>query len=219
MTEQDDQIFLKRFGLIITGLAVFAVVLVFAGIQMNNRLAVSDNPSKGEATVQRIKPIFAVYTDQSGRAAAQATAEETDESQQQMAAEEGDDSQEQQAAVEEADESQQQQMAAEEGDDSQEQQAAAEEAADSAQQQVAFGGSMDGEMIYNSACQACHMSGAAGAPLLVAAQWEDRLDKGKDTLVSHAINGFNAMPAKGGRTDLSDEQVRASVEYMLAEIE
>ena len=74
-------------------------------------------------------------------------------------------------------------------------------------------------MIYNSACQACHMSGAAGAPLLVAAQWEDRLDKGKDTLVSHAINGFNAMPAKGGRTDLSDEQVRASVEYMLAEIE
>ena len=104
-------------------------------------------------------------------------------------------------------------------DDSQEQQVAAEEAADSEQQQVAFGGSMDGEMIYNSACQACHMSGAAGAPQLVAAQWEDRLDKGKDTLVSHAINGFNAMPAKGGRTDLSDEQVRASVEYMLAEIE
>ena len=219
MSEQDDQIFLKRFSRIIAGLAVFAVVLVFVGIQMNNRLAVSDNPAKGEATVQRIKPIFDVYTDQSGRAAAQATAEETDESQQQMAAEEGDDSQEQQAAVEEADESQQQQMAAEEGDDSQEQQAAAEEAADSAQQQVAFGGSMDGEMIYNSACQACHMSGAAGAPLLVAAQWEDRLAKGKDTLVSHAINGFNAMPAKGGRTDLSDEQVRASVEYMLAEIE
>ena len=74
-------------------------------------------------------------------------------------------------------------------------------------------------MIYNNACQACHMAGAAGAPQLVAEQWEDRLDKGEDTLVSHAINGFNAMPARGGRTDLSDEQVRASVEYMLAQIE
>ena len=204
MSEQDDQIFLKRFSRIIAGLAVFAVVLVFVGIQMNNRLAVSDNPAKGEATVQRIKPIFDVYTDESQ--AQQAAAEEADDSQQQqMAAEETGDSQEQQAAAEETDESQQQ--------------AAAEEAAGSQQQQVAFGGSMDGEMIYNSACQACHMSGAAGAPLLVAAQWEDRLDKGKETLVSHAINGFNAMPAKGGRMDLSDEQVRASVEYMLAQIE
>ena len=232
MSEQDDQVFLKRFSLIIAGLAVFAVVLVFAGIQMNNRLAVSDNPAKGEATVQRIKPIFAVYTSESEQAATQAAAEQTgdaqeqqaaveaadDSQQQQVAAEEADDSQEEQATAEETDDSQQQ-MAAEEGDDSQQQQAAAEEAADSEQQQVAFGGSMDGEMIYNSACQACHMSGAAGAPLLVAAQWEDRLDKGKDTLVSHAINGFNAMPAKGGRPDLSDEQVRASVEYMLAEIE
>ena len=189
VNDQADQVFLKRFGFIIAGLAVFAVVLVFAAIQMNNRLAVSDNPAKGEATVQRIKPLFAVYTSESEQAAAQ----ETDDSQQQVAAEEGDDSQEQQAAADEGD--------------------------DSAQQQVAFGGSMDGEMIYNSACQACHMSGAAGAPRLVAAQWEDRLDKGKDTLVSHAINGFNAMPAKGGRADLSDEQVRASVEYMLAEID
>ncbi|MGB0513568.1 MAG: c-type cytochrome [Wenzhouxiangellaceae bacterium] len=85
--------------------------------------------------------------------------------------------------------------------------------------QVAFGGSLDGEMIYTNACQACHMAGAAGAPQLVAAQWEGRLEQGVDTLVDHAINGIGVMPAKGGRSDLSDEQVRASVEYMLDQLE
>ncbi|MDT8439993.1 MAG: c-type cytochrome, partial [Wenzhouxiangellaceae bacterium] len=76
-----------------------------------------------------------------------------------------------------------------------------------------------GELIYTNACQACHMSGAAGAPQLVADQWTGRLEQGIDTLVSHAVNGFNAMPAKGGRMDLSDEQVRASVEYMVEQVQ
>ncbi len=97
--------------------------------------------------------------------------------------------------------------------------AAAEAAASSAPAQVAFDGSLDGEMIYNNVCQACHVAGAAGAPQLVAAQWTERLQKGEDTLVSNAINGINTMPAKGGRTDLTDEQVRASVEYMLGQIQ
>jgi len=186
VSEQDDQIFLKRFSMVIAGLAVFAVVLVFAGIQMNNRLAVSENPAKDEAKVQRIQPVFAVYTAEGDLSAAQAASEQA-----------GDAQDGQPAAG----------------------QAGAGQAAGEQQQQVAFGGSTDGEMIYNNACQACHMSGAAGAPQLVAAQWEERLDKGEETLVRHAINGFNAMPARGGRADLSDEQVRASVEYMLTQIE
>lgn len=97
--------------------------------------------------------------------------------------------------------------------------AAAEAASAGRVQQVAFEGSMDGEIIYNNVCSACHDSGAAGAPMLVADQWTDRLPQGEDTLVSHAINGIGTMPAKGGRSDLSDDQVRASVEYMLAEIQ
>jgi cytochrome c5 len=97
--------------------------------------------------------------------------------------------------------------------------AAAEEAAASSAPQVAFGGSTDGQMIYNQACASCHESGAAGAPMLQASDWTDRLPKGRETLVSHAINGFNAMPAKGGRMDLSDEQVAASVDYMVAQVE
>ena len=85
--------------------------------------------------------------------------------------------------------------------------------------QVAFEGSLDGGMIYEQVCAVCHTSGAAGAPMLVAADWTDRLPQGEDVLVEHAINGIGTMPAKGGRMDLSDEQVRASVEYMLAAIE
>src|SRR5699024_1698157 len=98
-------------------------------------------------------------------------------------------------------------------------QAAAEEAAASAEAQVAFDGSTDGEMIYSQVCAACHDTGAAGAPKLEAGDWTDRLEKGRDTLLTHAIEGFNAMPARGGRSDLSDEQVAASLDYMLDQVE
>lgn len=97
--------------------------------------------------------------------------------------------------------------------------AAAESVSAGQAPQVAFDGSLDGEMIYNRVCAACHDSGAASAPMLVAADWTDRLPQGEDTLVDHAINGIGVMPAKGGRSDLTDEQVRASVEYMLAQIQ
>ncbi|MEM1081938.1 MAG: c-type cytochrome, partial [Pseudomonadota bacterium] len=97
--------------------------------------------------------------------------------------------------------------------------AAAAEAAAGLVTQVAFEGSLDGGMIYNQVCAACHTSGAAGAPMLMAADWTNRLPQGEDTLVAHAINGIGTMPARGGRMDLSDEQVRASVEYMLAQIQ
>jgi cytochrome c5 len=39
--------------------------------------------------------------------------------------------------------------------------------------------------------------------------------KGLDGLVESAINGLNAMPPRGGSPSLTDEQIRASVEFML----
>ncbi|GAA3900011.1 hypothetical protein GCM10022228_08070 [Halomonas cibimaris] len=74
----------------------------------------------------------------------------------------------------------------------------------------------DGEATYNQACMACHMTGAAGAPIRGDADaWAPRQEKGMDTLYDHAINGFQAMPAKGGQPALSDDEVKAAVDYML----
>ena len=97
--------------------------------------------------------------------------------------------------------------------------AAAEEAAAGGATQVAFDGSLDGELIYDRACGTCHESGAAGAPLMEASAWGDRLDKGMDQLVANAISGIGAMPPRGGRSDLSDEQIEESVAYMLDMLE
>lgn len=84
---------------------------------------------------------------------------------------------------------------------------------------AAFDGSLDGQMIYDNVCMACHTTGAGGAPKLEAAAWQGRLDKGMELLVSNAVVGYQGeagiMPAKGGRTDLTDEQVKVAVEYML----
>ncbi|QOR37173.1 cytochrome c5 family protein [Billgrantia diversa] len=74
----------------------------------------------------------------------------------------------------------------------------------------------DGEAVYNQACMACHMTGAAGAPIRGdEAAWAPRVEKGIDTLYTHAIEGFNAMPPKGGQMGLSDEEVKAAVDFMV----
>lgn len=83
----------------------------------------------------------------------------------------------------------------------------------------AAAGAVDGKGTYEQICQACHTAGLVGAPKLGdAAAWQARLTKGMDTLYTHAIQGFNAMPAKGGNPSLSDAQVKATVDYMVASV-
>ena len=82
------------------------------------------------------------------------------------------------------------------------------------------GGPRDGATVDSSGCAACHDSGAAGAPKTGdAGAWASRIDKGMDTLVKHAYEGFNAMPAKGGCGSCSDEEIQAAVEHMVAQSE
>lgn len=83
------------------------------------------------------------------------------------------------------------------------------------EQKIAFDGSLDGAMIYTSACSVCHGTGAAGAPIPGSPAMVERAQKGLDALVHSALNGLNAMPPRGGRADLSDEQIRAIIEYMI----
>jgi cytochrome c5 len=75
-----------------------------------------------------------------------------------------------------------------------------------------------GKATYDTACFACHGTGAAGAPILGNKEaWTPRVGKGIDTLYSNAINGINAMPPKGGAVSLSDDQVKAVVDYMVGQ--
>lgn len=74
---------------------------------------------------------------------------------------------------------------------------------------------MTGEQVYQSTCVACHGTGAAGAPKVGdAGAWGKRISEGFDTLVTHAIKGLNAMPAKGGNPDLDDIEIARTVAYM-----
>ncbi len=76
-----------------------------------------------------------------------------------------------------------------------------------------------GAKLYQASCQACHASGAAGAPKFAdKAAWAARIKQGNAVLYDHAIKGFNGkngvMPAKGG-SSASDEEVKAAVDYMV----
>lgn len=77
-------------------------------------------------------------------------------------------------------------------------------------------GPRGGEDIYNGKCMACHATGAAGAPKVGdTAAWAPRIGQGMETLVSHAINGLNAMPPKGTCGDCSDDEIASTVEFMV----
>ena len=81
---------------------------------------------------------------------------------------------------------------------------------------------IDGKKIYNGMCVACHGAGVAGAPRVGdKGAWAERIDKGATTLYANAINGVQGssgvMPAKGGNPALSDDEIKAVVDYMVAQ--
>ncbi len=76
-----------------------------------------------------------------------------------------------------------------------------------------------GEKLYKQACFACHAAGIAGAPKFGdKVAWAKYTDTGIDTMVANAIKGKGAMPPKGGAVSASDADIRASVEYMVANL-
>lgn len=80
-------------------------------------------------------------------------------------------------------------------------------------------GPRSGEQVYNKYCTACHTSGVMGAPKINnAADWEDRLAQGMDTVLKHAVEGYNAMPPKGTCSDCSEEEIQAAIDYMVEDI-
>ena len=98
-------------------------------------------------------------------------------------------------------------------------QSASEEAAEAEAAAVAAGAApkaADPVALYTTTCSACHATGAAGAPKLGdKGAWTARIASGMDGLVSAAINGKGVMPPKGGNANLSDDDIRLIVEYMV----
>ena len=71
-----------------------------------------------------------------------------------------------------------------------------------------------GEEVYKAQCTACHATGISGAPKSGnAADWAPRIAKGYDTLLTHALKGFNAMGPQGGG-NFSDLEIGRAVVYM-----
>jgi cytochrome c5 len=77
------------------------------------------------------------------------------------------------------------------------------------------------EETYKSTCSICHDAGVGGAPKLGdKAAWAPRVKQSKDTLYKVSLQGKpgTAMIAKGGNAKLSDAEVKAAVDYMLAKV-
>ena len=72
-------------------------------------------------------------------------------------------------------------------------------------------GERKGDQIFNKICIQCHAadSSVPNAPKIENnGDWAPRIGQGFDTLFQHALNGFNAMPAKGGAADLTDQELK-----------
>jgi len=81
---------------------------------------------------------------------------------------------------------------------------------------------IEGQKIWAGTCQACHGLGEAGSPKITDKKaWAPRIAKGIETLRQHALEGFigpsgTMMPERGGNPELTDEQIIAAIEYMVA---
>ena len=76
----------------------------------------------------------------------------------------------------------------------------------------------DGQKTYQTSCQACHATGAAGAPKFGdKAAWAPRIATGIDAMLAVAIKGKGAMPPKGACASCSDDDLKAAIEYMVSQ--
>jgi cytochrome c5 len=82
----------------------------------------------------------------------------------------------------------------------------------------------EGKRIFDRVCSACHANDLSDAPQLKQpALWTGRIAKGRDGLYHSALNGFvgatgEEMPARGGRPELTDAEVRAAVDYIITTV-
>ena len=77
-------------------------------------------------------------------------------------------------------------------------------------------GMLTGEQVYTQVCKTCHETGLAGAPKIGdKAGWAKIIAQGDKTTFAHAISGLKAMPPKGGNSELTDDEVKRAVVFMV----
>ncbi|PKO62908.1 MAG: cytochrome c5 family protein [Betaproteobacteria bacterium HGW-Betaproteobacteria-18] len=77
-----------------------------------------------------------------------------------------------------------------------------------------------GKSVFGKVCSICHAIGAAGSPKPGdKADWGPRIAQGNEVLYKHALEGFTGakglMPARGANAKLTDDEVKAAVQYMV----
>lgn len=77
----------------------------------------------------------------------------------------------------------------------------------------------DGKVVFEQNCAMCHVPGLANSPKLGDKEaWAPRVKTGRDALMQSALKGKGVMPAKGGNPKLSDEEVAAALDHILASV-
>ena len=73
----------------------------------------------------------------------------------------------------------------------------------------------NGKEVTEAVCAECHATGVKGAPRIgERADWSVRLSHGIDNAVNRAIRGHGGMPARGGKAELTDNEVKNAIIYM-----
>jgi cytochrome c5 len=74
----------------------------------------------------------------------------------------------------------------------------------------------DGESVYASVCRKCHRTGIDDAPKAGdKAAWGPRIAAGREALVKSVIEGKGAMDPRAGKPELTDDEIRAAVDYLV----
>ncbi|MCK9455490.1 MAG: c-type cytochrome [Sulfurimonas sp.] len=74
----------------------------------------------------------------------------------------------------------------------------------------------EAQRLYEKSCAVCHKTDAMGAPALGDKNaWATVMEQGIDRVNHNSINGIGGMPPKGGAMDLSDEQIKDIVKFMI----